>query len=196
MRSLLKWVGNWAELFSYIQILVSILSISWYLNSICQSFQMSDGFLISNHINYIQLQKSFSLLLFLTTIMIKLVWNKYYLNHHGSERRIAKETKKVWPLPVSLDLWQLYKIKFRFFRIRLADFFSNRFWPAADYPGWRWAWYRTVIWGYNLSVKVSLMLDDPFQVPFLCNLKHINLYLFQNNMKLTSKYLLQSKPYF
>ena len=41
---------------------------------------------------------------------------KHGLNYFGHERGMIKETKKVWHLPVSLYLWQLYKIKFfRFF---------------------------------------------------------------------------------
>ena len=49
---------------------------------------------------------------------------KHDLNYFGHERSMIKETKKVWHLPVSLYLWQLYKIMFfRFFWMRLADFF-------------------------------------------------------------------------
>ena len=49
---------------------------------------------------------------------------KHDLNYFGHERGMIKETKKVWHLPVSLYLWQLYKIMFfRFFWMRLADFF-------------------------------------------------------------------------
>ena len=49
---------------------------------------------------------------------------KHGMNYFGHERGMIKETKKVWHLPVFLDLRQLYKIMFfRFFWIRLANFF-------------------------------------------------------------------------
>ena len=50
---------------------------------------------------------------------------KLGLNYFGDERSMIKETKKVWHLPVSLYLWQLYKILFfRFFWMHLVNFFQ------------------------------------------------------------------------
>ena len=48
-------------------------------------------------------------------------------------------------------------------------------------------WCKTDIYSYNLSKKVSLMIDNLFLVPFLHNLKHISLYYIQNSMKITCK---------
>ena len=57
------------------------------------------------------------------------------------------------------------------------------------------AWCKTGI--YNLSEKVSLMLDNPFIILFLCNLKHVSLYFIQNSMETTSSAdPLQSKLWF
>ena len=39
----------------------------------------------------------------------------------------------------------------------------------------------------DLSAEVTLMLDDSRSVPFLFNLKIINLYFIQNSMQITSK---------
>ena len=54
----------------------------------------------------------------------------------------------------------------------------------------RLLWSRTGICGWNVSVKESLMLGDPFSVLFLCNLKYISLYFIQNSMHVTSKWLI------
>ena len=48
-------------------------------------------------------------------------------------------------------------------------------------------WCRTDIWSLKFSVKVSLMLDNPFPAQFLCKLKHISFYFIQNCKKITCK---------
>ena len=48
-------------------------------------------------------------------------------------------------------------------------------------------WCKTVICSWILSGEVSLVLDDPFPAPFLCNLKHISLYFIQNSINITAK---------
>ena len=55
-------------------------------------------------------------------------------------------------------------------------------------------WCRTDICSCKLSAKVSLMLDNPFLVPSLCKLNHINLCFIQINTK--SAYSLQGKQCF
>ena len=64
-------------------------------------------------------------------LIIKTIVNyiiKHSLIYFGHETGIIRETKKVWHLPVSLDLCQLYKIMFSsFFWIRLVDFLQKRF---------------------------------------------------------------------
>ena len=48
-------------------------------------------------------------------------------------------------------------------------------------------WCRTDICGCKLSGKVSLMLDNPFPVPSLCKLNHINDCFIQISTKITCK---------
>ena len=52
--------------------------------------------------------------------------------------------------------------------------------------------HRTDIFSCKLSVKVSLMLDNPFLVPYLCNLSHINLCFIQISTKSPAKLLIPS----
>ena len=55
-------------------------------------------------------------------------------------------------------------------------------------------WCKTDICSCKLSAKVSLMLDNPFLVPFLCKLNHISLCFIQISTK--SAYSLQGKQCF
>ena len=51
-------------------------------------------------------------------------------------------------------------------------------------------WWRTDSCSCKFSVKVSLMLENPFPVPFLCKLNHISSYFIQINTKITCKLLI------
>ena len=51
-------------------------------------------------------------------------------------------------------------------------------------------WCKTDIWSCKFSAKVSLMLDNPFQVPSLCKLNHISLCFIQISTKSTAKLLI------
>ena len=51
-------------------------------------------------------------------------------------------------------------------------------------------WCRTDSCSWKLSAKVSLMLDDPFPVSFLCKLKHTSVHFIQKSMKITSQQLI------
>ena len=53
-------------------------------------------------------------------------------------------------------------------------------------------WCRTVICSCKFSAKVSLMLDNPFLVPSLCKLNHINLCFIQISTKLPANCLFPS----
>ena len=44
-------------------------------------------------------------------------------------------------------------------------------------------WCRTDICSWKISVNLSLMLENPFLVPFLCKFKHISVYFILNSMK-------------
>ena len=55
-------------------------------------------------------------------------------------------------------------------------------------------WCRTDICSCKISAKVSLMLDNPFLVPFRCKLNHISLCFIQISTK--SAYSLQGKQCF
>ena len=59
-------------------------------------------------------------------------------------------------------------------------------------PAWKMdiLWCRTDICSWKISANVSLVLDNPFTVPFLCKLKHISVYFIQNSMKITCKQLI------
>ena len=46
---------------------------------------------------------------------------------------------------------------------------------------------RTDICSWKLSANVSLMLDNPFPVPFLCKLKHTSVYFISMSMRITCK---------
>ena len=50
-------------------------------------------------------------------------------------------------------------------------------------------WCRTLIYRWKLSEKVSLMFEDSFPIPLLCNLKYTSLYFIHNSMKSSYKYL-------
>ena len=52
-----------------------------------------------------------------------------------------------------------------------------------DHP-WR---FRTDRYNWKLSAKVSLMLGNPFPLPFLSKLKDISIYFIQNVMKTACK---------
>ena len=49
---------------------------------------------------------------------------------------------------------------------------------------------RTDICRRKISENVSLMLDNPVPVPFLCELKHIRVYFISNSMEMTCKWLI------
>ena len=51
-------------------------------------------------------------------------------------------------------------------------------------------WYRTDICSCKLSAKVSLMLDNPFPVPFLYKLSHISICFIQFSTRITYKQLI------
>ena len=51
-------------------------------------------------------------------------------------------------------------------------------------------WCRTDICSCKLSAKVSLMLDNPFPVPYLCKLNDISVYFIQISTKITCKQLI------
>ena len=51
-------------------------------------------------------------------------------------------------------------------------------------------WCRTNICRCKLSTKVSLMLDNPFPVPYLCKLNHINLSFIHISTNITCKQLI------
>ena len=61
---------------------------------------------------------------------------------------------------------------------------------------------RTDIFSCKFSVKVSLMLDNPFLVPSRCKLNHISLCFIQNSTKSPAKllvpfmFVLRSSPVF
>ena len=48
-------------------------------------------------------------------------------------------------------------------------------------------WYGTDTCSLEFPVKVSLMSNNPFPVPFLCKLKHSSVYFIQNSMKIVCK---------
>ena len=50
-------------------------------------------------------------------------------------------------------------------------------------------WWRTDICSSTFSAKVSLMLNNPFLVPFLCKLNHISLCVIQSSTKSPAKLL-------
>ena len=50
--------------------------------------------------------------------------------------------------------------------------------------------YRTDICSCKLSAKVSLMLDNPFPVPFLYKLSHISICFIQFSTRITCKQLI------
>ena len=43
-------------------------------------------------------------------------------------------------------------------------------------------WCKTSIYSWNLSQNLSLMYEDSFPIPLLCNVKYISLYLIHNSM--------------
>ena len=45
-------------------------------------------------------------------------------------------------------------------------------------------WFKTDICSGKISANVSLMLGNPFLVPFLCKFKHISVYFMLNSMKI------------
>ena len=51
-------------------------------------------------------------------------------------------------------------------------------------------WCKTGIYSWNLSEKVSLMYEDSFPIPLLCNFKYINLYFIQNSTRRSCKWLI------
>ena len=51
-------------------------------------------------------------------------------------------------------------------------------------------WCRTDICSCKFSAKVSLMLDNPFLVPFLCKFNHISLCFIQISTKSPAKLLI------
>ena len=51
-------------------------------------------------------------------------------------------------------------------------------------------WCRIDICSWKLSAKISLMLDNPFPVPFLCKLNHTSLYFIPESMRITCKWLI------
>ena len=55
-------------------------------------------------------------------------------------------------------------------------------------------WWKTDIYSWNLSEKVSLMYENSFLIPLLCNLKHSSLYFIHNSIKSSDP--LQSSPCF
>ena len=50
---------------------------------------------------------------------------------------------------------------------------------------------RTDIFSCKFSVKVSLMLDNPFLVPSVCKLNHVSLYFIQISTKSPAKLLIR-----
>ena len=48
-------------------------------------------------------------------------------------------------------------------------------------------WCRTDICSWKFSAKVSLTLDNPFPIPFLCKLKPTSVYFMKKSMKITCK---------
>ena len=55
---------------------------------------------------------------------------------------------------------------------------------------------KTDIYSQNLSEKISLMVVDPFSVPFLYNLQHISLFFIHNSMKMTYDLFRASRVFF
>ena len=51
-------------------------------------------------------------------------------------------------------------------------------------------WCEIGIYIWNLSEKVSLMYEDSFSIPFLCNLKYVSLCFIYNRMKSSCKWLI------
>ena len=90
----------------------------------------------------------------------------------------------IWPVFLDFGLTNLW-VQITSVMFTLYLYFARTSLKLRDHPERYGHTLLRNYQNYNLSLKVSLIHEDPFSIPFLCNLKHI--YFIQNSMKISSK---------